>query len=87
MRDNRTTQYSRIMFCAFLQAFHYLFSFGVFFWLLLLLLFFAALSLRCCMRAFSSCGEQGLLFIAVCVLLIVVASLCYGAQALGTWAQ
>ena len=34
-----------------------------------------ALGLRCCMRAFSSCGERGLLFIAVHGLLIVVASL------------
>ena len=35
----------------------------------------AALGLRCCARAFSSCGEQGLLFVAVCRLLIAVASL------------
>ena len=38
-------------------------------------LFLAALGLRCCARAFSSCGEQGLLFIAVRGLLIEVASL------------
>ena len=38
-------------------------------------LFLAASGLRCCLLAFSSCGEQGLLFIAVCGLLIVVASL------------
>ena len=38
-------------------------------------LFLAALGLCCCMWAFSSCGEQGLLFIAVRGLLIVVASL------------
>ena len=38
-------------------------------------LFLAALGLRCCMQAFSSCHEQGLLFIAVHGLLIVVASL------------
>ena len=38
-------------------------------------LFLAVLGLRCCMRAFSSCGERGLLFIAVRRLLIVVASL------------
>ena len=38
-------------------------------------LFLAALGLCCCTRAFSSCGEQGLLFIAVHELLIVVASL------------
>ena len=37
-------------------------------------LFLAALGLRCCVRAFSSCGEQGLLFV-VCRLLIAVASL------------
>ena len=35
----------------------------------------AALGLRWCARAFSSCGERGLLFIAVRGLLIVVASL------------
>ena len=35
----------------------------------------AALGLRCCTWAFSSCGERGLLFIAVCGLLIAVASL------------
>ena len=38
-------------------------------------LFLAALGLRCCAWAFSSCGEQGLLFIAVSGLLIAVASL------------
>ena len=35
----------------------------------------AALGLRCCAWAFSSCGEQGLLFVAVRGLLTVVASL------------
>ena len=38
-------------------------------------LFLAVLGLHCCARASSSCGEQGLLFIVVCGLLIVVASL------------
>ena len=38
-------------------------------------LFLAVLGLRCCVRAFSSCREQGLLFIAVRRLLIAVASL------------
>ena len=38
-------------------------------------LFLAALGLRCCTQAFSSCGERGLLFVAVCGLLITVASL------------
>ena len=37
-------------------------------------LFLAALGRCCCMRAFSSCGERGLLFVAVCSLLTVVAS-------------
>ena len=35
----------------------------------------AALGLRCCTQAFSSCGKRGLLFVAVCGLLIAVASL------------
>ena len=43
----------------------------------------AALGLHCCARPFSSCGEWGLLFVAVCGLLIAVASLCCGAWALG----
>ena len=38
-------------------------------------LFMAALGLRCCAWVFSSCGEWGLLFIAVRGLLIAVASL------------
>ena len=38
-------------------------------------LFLAALGLRCCVRAFSSCGERGLLFVVVRRLLIAVASL------------
>ena len=42
---------------------------------------------RCCARSFSSCGERGLLFIAVCGLLIVVASLVAGARALGAQAS
>ena len=38
-------------------------------------LFLGALGLRCCTRAFSSCGERGLLFVVVSGLVIVVASL------------
>ena len=38
-------------------------------------LFLAALGLRCCTQAFSSCSERGLLFVAVLGLLIAVASL------------
>ena len=39
------------------------------------LFIFGALGLRYCVRAFSSCSERGLLFIAVQGLLIAVASL------------
>ena len=35
----------------------------------------AALGLRCCVQAFSSCSERGLLFVAVHGLLIALASL------------
>ena len=45
-------------------------------------IFLAVLDLCCCMWAFSSCGERGLLFIVVHGLLIAVASRC-GAWALG----
>ena len=44
-------------------------------YLFYLFLFLAALGLRCCVRAFSSCGELGLLFVAAHELLIAVASL------------
>ena len=50
-------------------------SMHYFFLIYLIYLFLAALGLRCCVRAFSSCGERGLLFRAVRGLLIVVASL------------
>ena len=35
----------------------------------------AAVGLHCCMQAFSSCSKQGLLFVAVHRLVIVVASI------------
>ena len=38
-------------------------------------MYLAALGLRCWARAFSSCGERGLLFAAVRGLLIAMASL------------
>ena len=47
----------------------------LFFFLGFFLFVLAALSLRCCTRAFSSCSKRGLLFVAVCGLLIGVASL------------
>ena len=37
--------------------------------------FLAVLGLCCCVQAFSSCGERGLLFVVVRGLLIAVASL------------
>ena len=42
---------------------------------LFIYLFMAALGLRCCARAFSSCSEQGILFVVVRGLPIAVASL------------
>ena len=45
-----------------------------FFFLINLFIFMAVLGLRFCVRALSSCSEQGLLFIAVHGLLIAVAS-------------
>ena len=50
-------------------------GFFLFYKFIYFILFLAALGLRCCTRAFSSCGEQGLLFVAVRGLLIAVASL------------
>ena len=46
-----------------------------FFLINLFILFLAVLGLRCSARAFSSCGERGLLFVVVHGLLIAVASL------------
>ena len=47
----------------------------------------AALGLRCCARAFSSCGEQGLLFVAVRGLLLLrsTGSRCAGFSSCGLW--
>ena len=61
-------------------------SYISFFFFFLIYLFVAALGLCCCVRAFSSCSELGLLFVAVRGLLIVVASPCR-AQALGARAS
>ena len=54
--------------CIFVCCFFFLIN-------LFIYLFLAALDLRCCARAFSSCGERGLLFVAVHGLLMEVASL------------
>ena len=48
---------------------------GSYFFIFYLNLFMAALGLCRCTRAFSSCSEWGLLFVAVRGLLIAVASL------------
>ena len=59
----------------FNEHFHALDFFNSFFKNRFIYLFMAALGLRCCARAFSSCSERGLLFVAVLGLLIAVASL------------
>ena len=51
--------------------------FFFFFLINLFILFLAAFGLHCDSQASSSCGEQGLLFVALCGLLIAVASLFY----------
>ena len=48
---------------------------GFFFFLIFIIYLLVELGLCCCARAFSSCGERGLLFIVVHRLLIAVASL------------
>ena len=41
-------------------------------------IFFGCIGSCCCAQAFSSCGEQGLLFVEECRFLIAVASLVVG---------
>ena len=55
-------------------GFFFLFIY-LFVYLFIYILFLAVLGLRCCVWAFSSCGEWGLLFVVVSRLLIMVASL------------
>ena len=55
--------------------FNFFFNLFYFIYLFIYFLFLAVLGLHCCAWAFSSCGERGLLFVAVRRLLIVVASL------------
>ena len=63
-----------IIFFFFKGTFIYLFIYlSVYLFIYLFIL--AALGLRCCVRTFSSCSERGLLFVAMCRLLIAVASL------------
>ena len=59
-----------VLFSGYFNVFFFFFLINFFFYL-----FLAALGLRCCSWASSSCGKWGLLFVAVRRLLIVVASL------------
>ena len=59
----------------------------LFFLKLIYFFIFIALGLHCCRWAFSSCGEQGLLFTEVCGLLTVVASQSTAIGSCGTQAQ
>ena len=61
---HRVRSHKKLFFKTFFKKFIYF----------LFYLFLVVLGLYCCAWAFSSCGEQGLLFIAVHRLLIVVAS-------------
>ena len=69
MKDLKQKQQKCVLHSFFFNKFIYIY------FIFLFILFLAALGLRCCTRAFSSCGERGLLFIAVHGLLIAVASL------------
>ena len=62
-----STDLGHLSFAACPDSFFFFFNF--------IYLFLAVLGLPCCTQAFSSCGEWGLLFIAVRGLLITVASL------------
>ena len=75
--------FATFVFHLVIHSFIYLFIFIS----LYILLFLAALGLRCCAWAFSSCGERGLLFVVVCRLLIAGASLVAEHGALGTRAS
>ena len=59
----------KILEAPFIQAYDQ----GFFFFLnKFIYLFLAALGIRCCARAFSSCGELGLLFVVHGLLIVVV---------------
>ena len=61
----------KLFWVRYTLVFMYLFILNIYLFIYLLL---AVLGLRCCARAFSSCGERELLFVAVRRLLIAVAS-------------
>ena len=58
-----------VLSVSFLKIYLFIHSFIYYLFIL------AALGFHCCARAFSSCGERGLLFVVVRGLLIAVASL------------
>ena len=68
------TTFICILFFFYFFILEILFLFKKIFLHLFIYLSLAALGPRCCPRAFSSCGEQGLLFLAVHGLPIAVAS-------------
>ena len=63
MNKNQLITAKTVMFCGFLKNIY-----------LFIYLFMAVLGLRFCARAFSSCGKRGPLFIMVCRLLTIAAS-------------
>ena len=65
----------RLKQCKFLFCFFKIPLFYYYFLKLFIYLFLAVLALRLCARAFSSCGKQGSLFMAVCGPLTIAASL------------
>ena len=67
-------EHSFILFCIFLIFFKAFLNF-LKIYLFYFLFIFGCIGSRCCTWVFSSCGERGLLFIAVRGPLIVVASL------------
>ena len=70
--ENLTDPLGTMPSISFIKLFFLFFNKFIYFYFYL---FLAVLGLRCCMRAFSSCGERWLLFVAVRGLLIAVASL------------
>ena len=68
-------RYCLYIYIHFMYILYYIMSYFVICIAHYLMFFLAALCLCCCTRAFSSCGEQGLLFLEVCGLFTAVASL------------
>ena len=69
------------MNCLLVSLTHFFYCDGCLFFLRFIYLFMVALGLGCCAGAVSSCSEQGLLFVVVLGLLVLVASLVAGAWA------